>query len=149
MSSESLGRRVTMTKLAVTKFNNLGTAFTFYLRKIVTHDLYPTKGWRLVGKFTEQIMQTPWRDLPEFDRVFIPSPHRTPRQNFLLGPSDAGRLMRGRDPITIVITERMLMRHGWYRRQLRKQGISMRDVGKNSVMLTAAGIPPEKMGARL
>jgi hypothetical protein len=35
-----------------------------------------------------------------------------------------------------VITERMLMRHGWYRRKLRKQGIAIDPGAKNAMVLS-------------
>lgn len=49
--------------------------------------------------------------------------------------SDAGRWMRGRNPRPMPITERMLLRHGWYRRKLRKEGIAIDPNAKNAVRL--------------
>lgn len=43
--------------------------------------------------------------------------------------------MRGRNPRPMPITERMLLRHGWYRRKLRKEGIAIDPNAKNAVRL--------------
>lgn len=48
-------------------------------------------------------------------------------------PNRTGWFQRHADLSPLVITERMLMRHGWYRRKMRKQGIPIGT--KNSMVL--------------
>jgi ribosomal protein L11 methylase PrmA len=62
-------------------------------------------------------------------------------------PSDAGRWMRGRNIRPIPITERMLLRHGWYRRKLRKEGVAIDPDAKNSVAF-GSGFAPKRMVTR-
>lgn len=50
-------------------------------------------------------------------------------------PNRSGWWRRNADLAPVLITERMLMRHGWYRRQLRKQGVAIDLNAKNSVRL--------------
>jgi hypothetical protein len=50
-------------------------------------------------------------------------------------PNRTGWFQRRADLAPMVITERMLLRHGWYRRQLRKQGVPLVKGVLNSVML--------------
>lgn len=60
---------------------------------------------------------------------------RARHRYFVDETSDAGRWMRNRAIKPMPITERMLMRHGWYRRKLRKEGIAIDPNAKNAVRL--------------
>lgn len=50
-------------------------------------------------------------------------------------PNDTGWYRHNSEIRPMPITERMLMRHGWYRRKLRKQGIAMNPNAKNAMVL--------------
>ena len=50
-------------------------------------------------------------------------------------PNCTGWFQRHATISSLVVTERMLMRHGWYRRKLRKQGIAIEPSAKNSMVL--------------
>ena len=50
-------------------------------------------------------------------------------------PNNTGWFQRHADLRPMPVTERMLLRHGWYRRQLRKQGIAIDAGAKNAVRL--------------
>lgn len=145
MSGE-LGRLIVMRKKVRTGFNNLGTPFTFYYRVIEAYDHFATKGLRFVKRWSEQLTRSEWDRTPLVERGFIPNPGMVRRPFGRL--NNTGWWRRNTDLSPLLMTERMLMRHGWYRRKLRKQGIWMKTTGPNEVMLTAAGISPEKMGVR-
>ena len=49
--------------------------------------------------------------------------------------NDTGWWRQRADIRPMVITERMLLRHGWYRRKLRKEGIAIDPNAKNAVRL--------------
>jgi hypothetical protein len=133
--STPIGRRFVVKKYAITTYNNLGTPFTSYIRDVVGHDLYPTKGWRFAKRYRDRLMRSDWLKVEDGYTEFVPNPHATVRRDAVIGPSDAGRLMRGRTPRPMPITERMLMRHGWYRRKLRKEGIAIDPNAKNAMVL--------------
>ena len=60
-------------------------------------------------------------------------------------PNDTGWYRRNAELRPMPITERMLLRHGWYRRQLRKQGVAIDPNAKNAVAFVSAvsGLPLE------
>lgn len=74
----------------------------------VRTELHATKGWRRVS---HRRKQTSVRSLPGI-AVWRASNTTTFKRNY-------NRASRGVD--SIPITEAMLMRHGWYRRKLRKE----------------------------
>lgn len=62
-------------------------------------------------------------------------PARPPGKGMSGPPNDTGWWQRHASIRPMVITERMLMRHGWYRRKLRQQGIAIDSNAKNAVRL--------------
>lgn len=99
------------TKVVATKLRDTGRI------ELVYFELHATKGYRRVRRSTITIDAKTWNKAKAVDEYFIPA-DEWPAKGFA-GLSDAGRWMRGRDVIPVNNPD--LRRHGWYRRQQRKE----------------------------
>lgn len=87
---------LTVTRLAHGKFHAV--------QMVVTRELHATKGWRTIRREKRATVT---------DRT--PSPKE--REALTFCAFARKNLPRTRGPVALAITEKMLMRHSWYRRQ--------------------------------
>lgn len=112
----------------------------------VTHEqLHSTKGWRLVKKF---ISPAP-ADAPVFQQHFVPAEGLATLDDRLHnGPSEAGRLMRGRIPNPGPVR---LTCHDWFRRQAfgaSKRIANMSDAERTNANFAMEGYRAAQKGMR-
>jgi hypothetical protein len=117
------------TPIAKIVVNKLAEPFV----RVRTFVLKQRKGWKLVKSTLKKIGIDQWRREQARATFFM----NGSRDGSSYGRFNrTGWYRRNADISPLVITERMLMRHGWYRRQLRKEGVAVQAggvrFGKNS-----------------
>lgn len=92
-------------------------AFYFDVTK---YELHPTKGWRRIFHAKQPVDEKRWRRAPATERRWQSANQPSQRSVFAQG----SRLQPTRDLVQVRDPQgstRHLQRHGWYRRQLRKE----------------------------
>lgn len=77
------------------------------------HELHSTKGWRLVKRFQTEVQDAEWFRSPAYQEIFRPA-DGVGGLKLDKGPSEVGRLMRGRTPAACAVR---MSCHDWWRRE--------------------------------